>query len=108
MKRRWKTFTYTPCEYGLQSEKIREIIMSTIFEKIISGEIQADILYQDEICIVIEILSLRHRSTSLLSPRKLSLGLATHYRKTSLPWVTSCSLQGKSRSKRTFHLATES
>lgn len=53
MKRRWKTFTYPPCEYGLQSEKIREIIMSTIFEKIISGEIQADILYQDEICIVI-------------------------------------------------------
>ena len=71
MKRRWKTFTYPPCEYGLQSEKIREIIMSTIFEKIISGEIQADILYQDEICIVIRDIEPQAPVHFLVIPKKV-------------------------------------
>jgi len=71
MKRRWKTFTYPPCEYGLQSEKIKEIIMSTIFEKIISGEIQADILYQDEICIVIRDIEPQAPVHFLVIPKKV-------------------------------------
>jgi histidine triad (HIT) family protein len=71
MKRRWKTFTYPPYEYGLQSEKIREIIMSTIFEKIISGEIQADILYQDEICIVIRDIEPQAPVHFLVIPKKV-------------------------------------
>jgi histidine triad (HIT) family protein len=71
MKWRWKTFTYPPCEYGLQSEKIREIIMSTIFEKIISGEIQADILYQDEICIVIRDIEPQAPVHFLVIPKKV-------------------------------------
>jgi len=71
MKRRWKTFTYPPCEYGLQSEKIREIIMSTIFEKIISGEIQADILYQDESCIVIRDIEPQAPVHFLVIPKKV-------------------------------------
>jgi len=71
MKRQWKTFTYLPCEYGLQSEKIREIIMSTIFEKIISGEIQADILYQDEICIVIRDIEPQAPVHFLVIPKKV-------------------------------------
>lgn len=71
MKRRWKTFTYLPCEYGLQSEKIREIIMSTIFEKIISGEIQADILYHDEICIVIRDIEPQAPVHFLVIPKKV-------------------------------------
>jgi len=71
MKQRWKIFTYPPCEYGLQSEKIREIIMSTIFEKIISGEIQADILYQDEICIVIRDIEPQAPVHFLVIPKKV-------------------------------------
>ena len=71
MKRRWKTFTYPPCEYGLQSEKIREIIVSTIFEKIISGEIQADILYHDEICIVIRDIEPQAPVHFLVIPKKV-------------------------------------
>jgi histidine triad (HIT) family protein len=86
MKRLWKTFTYPPCEYGLQSEKIREIIMSTIFEKIISGEIQADILYQDEICIVIRDIEPQAPVHFLVIPKKVipRIGDALHEDQSSL------------------------
>jgi histidine triad (HIT) family protein len=45
--------------------------MSTIFEKIISGEIQADILYQDEICIVIRDIEPQAPVHFLVIPKKV-------------------------------------
>ena len=45
--------------------------MSTIFEKIISGEIQADILHQDEICIVIRDIEPQAPVHFLVIPKKV-------------------------------------
>ena len=45
--------------------------MSTIFEKIIAGEIQADILYQDEICIVIRDIEPQAPVHFLVIPKKV-------------------------------------
>jgi histidine triad (HIT) family protein len=53
--------------------------MSTIFEKIISGQIPADILYQDDICIVIRDIEPQAPTHFLVIPKKLipRVGLST-------------------------------
>lgn len=45
--------------------------MSTIFEKIISGQIPADILYQDELCIVVRDIEPQAPTHFLVIPKKL-------------------------------------
>ena len=45
--------------------------MSTIFEKIISGEIPADILQQDDLCLVIRDIDPQSPSHFLVIPKKV-------------------------------------
>ena len=45
--------------------------MSTIFEKIISGQIPADILYQDDQCIVIRDIEAQAPTHFLVIPKKV-------------------------------------
>jgi histidine triad (HIT) family protein len=45
--------------------------MSTIFEKIISGQIPADILYQDDLCIAIRDIEPQAPTHFLVIPKKL-------------------------------------